>query len=173
MIGLKRGTVSLAKHYEEWAREFDKEKENLQKLVGDIALDIQHIGSTSIPNLSAKPIIDILMAVKSLSDVSKIQKTLEDNGYEYRENGTDNIQVLFAKGSEDNRTHYLHITELESKEWQNSIGFRDYMRTHPEEVKEYDALKRELAEKYPDNRGEYTASKKSYVEGVFKKARGE
>lgn len=173
MIGLKRGTVALSKHHDEWVEEFVKEKENLLKLVGDIALDIQHIGSTSIPNLSAKPIIDILMAVKSLSDVSKIRQILEDNGYEYRENGSDDIQVLFAKGSEDKRTHYLHITEIGSKEWQNSIGFRDYMRSHPEEVKKYEEIKLALASKYPDDRGEYTSGKKNYVEEVFKKARRE
>ena len=169
-IGLKRGTVALKKHQDEWAVAFEEEKENLKKLVGDIALNIQHTGSTSIPNLSAKPIIDILMAVHSLSEVSKIRAALEGAGYEYRENGSDDIQVLFAKGPEERRTHYLHITTLGSSEWKNSLAFRDYLRTHPEEMERYEALKQKLAAQYPDNRAMYTAGKKDYFEEVFKKA---
>jgi GrpB-like predicted nucleotidyltransferase (UPF0157 family) len=169
-IGLKRGAVILKKHHKEWAIAFEKERANLKKRVGDVALDIQHVGSTSIPNLSAKPIVDILMAVLSLSDVSKIRVTLENMGYEYRENGSDDMQVLFVKGSEEKRTHYLHITEFESSEWKNSIAFRDYLRTHPEEVQCYEKLKQELAAQYSDNRGLYTIGKKDYFENVFLKA---
>jgi GrpB-like predicted nucleotidyltransferase (UPF0157 family) len=169
-LGLKRGTVVLKKHHHEWAEAFEKEKAHLHELLRDIALDIQHTGSTSIPGLSAKPIIDILMAVRSLSDISKIQTTLEKAGYEYRENGSNDIQKLFVKGSEERRTHYLHITELGSTEWKNSLAFRDYLRSSPEETRRYEGLKLKLAAQYPDNRGMYTKGKKAFFEEIFEKA---
>jgi len=171
-VGLKRGTVALAKDHAAWVKIFEDEKRLLWALVGNIALDIQHVGSTSIPDLSAKPIIDMLMAVRSLSDVAKIKETLENTGYHYRENGSDAIQILFAKGPEEKRTHYLHITELNSSEWRNSLAFRDYLRMHPDEVKRYEELKQKLAEQYPNDRGSYSAGKKAYFEEVFKKAKG-
>lgn len=168
-IGLKRGTVVLEKHHEEWAREFKKEKKRLQKLLGETVLDIQHIGSTSIPNLSAKPIIDMLMGVRHFSDISKMQKVLENIGYEYRENGSSNVQVFFAKGPEKNRTHYLHITELGSSEWKNSIFFRNHLLLHSEEVKKYEKIKQKLAKQYSDKRDKYTSGKKDYIENILKK----
>jgi GrpB-like predicted nucleotidyltransferase (UPF0157 family) len=170
MIGLKRGTVTLEKHHGEWAAAFEAEKANLEQLAGDVALDIQHFGSTSIPGLAAKPIIDILMAVRSLRDVGKIRAALEGAGYEYRENGSDDVQILFAKGPEVKRTHYLHITALGSSGWQNPLAFRDYLRTHPDELRRYEELKQKLAERYSDHRAKYTAGKKDYVDAVVTRA---
>jgi GrpB-like predicted nucleotidyltransferase (UPF0157 family) len=170
MLGLKRGTVTLTKHHREWAAAFEEEKVNLEKLVGDVAVDIQHFGSTSIPDLSAKPVIDILMAVRSLRDVTKIRATLESAGYEYRDNGSDDMQVLFAKGPEVKRTHYLHVTALDSSGWKTPLAFRDYLRTHPDEVQRYEQLKQKLAARYSDNRAKYTAGKMDYFKEVFAKA---
>lgn len=70
-IGLKRGAVVLKKHHKEWSAAFDAEKANLEKLLGDIVLDIQHTGSTAVPGLLAKPLIDMTMAVRTLSDAEK------------------------------------------------------------------------------------------------------
>lgn len=166
-IGLKRGTVVLEKHHQEWAEAFELEKESLKNLLGDSVLDIQHIGSTSIAGLAAKPIIDMLMAVKSLDEVQSIRRPLESTGYEYRENGSNEDQILFVKGPEALRTHYLHITELDSSVWQNDLAFRNYLRSHPEAVTEYEKLKNELASKYADNRGEYTAGKDTFIKSVL------
>jgi GrpB-like predicted nucleotidyltransferase (UPF0157 family) len=132
-----------------------------------MSLWTSNFGSTSIPGLAAKPIVDILMAVRSLSEVIKIRPALESAGYEYRENGSDDVQILFAKGPEVKRTHYLHITALGSSGWQNPLAFRDYLRTHPDELRRYEELKQNLAERYSDHREQYTAGKKDYVdEGV-------
>ena len=171
MLGLKRETVILTKHHGEWAAAFEEEKSNLEKLVGDVAVDIQHFGSTAIPGLSAKPIIDILMAVRSLRDVGKIRAALERAGYEYRANGSDDTQVLFAKGPEVKRTHYLHITAFDSLGWRNPLAFRDYLRAHPEEAKRYEELKQKLAARHSNDRAKYTAGKKDYFEEIFSRAR--
>src|SRR5688572_26826738 len=106
-IGLKRGTVVLEKHHQEWSAAFEAEKKFLKNLLGGIVLDIQHIGSTSIPGLAAKPVIDILMAVKSLGEIQNMRSLLESVGYKYRENGSNEDQTLFVKGPEESRTHYL------------------------------------------------------------------
>jgi GrpB-like predicted nucleotidyltransferase (UPF0157 family) len=170
-IGLKRGTVILKKYHKEWARAFEAEKKNLQNLLGHVALDIQHIGSTAVPGLVAKPIIDILMAVKSLGDVSSLRPLLEKAGYEYRKNGSGNKQILFVKGPEELRTHYLHITELGGSVWQNDIAFRDYLRSHPKAVEEYQKIKEILASKYGDKREDYTAGKSEFIETILSQAR--
>lgn len=170
VIGLKRGTVILRKHHREWVDAFELERSNLKNLFGNTAIDIQHIGSTSIPGLVAKPIIDILMTVKSLSVVENIRPTLENVGYEYRGNGSDDRQILFAKGPEELRTHYLHITEHGSPVWNNDIAFRDYLRTHPETVSAYEKLKKKLATQYADKRGDYTAGKAEFIQSILKVA---
>jgi len=172
MIGLKRGTVALEKHNKGWAAAFEEEKANLEQLLSDVALDIQHFGSTSIPDLSAKAIIDVLMAIRSLRDVGKMRNILESAGYECRENGSDDMQVLFAKGPEVKRTHYLHITTQDSSVWKNALAFRDFLRTHPNELRRYEEIKQKLAERYPDNRMMYTAGKRDYVQEVLSKAPG-
>lgn len=166
-IGLKRGTVILEKHHQEWSEAFEAENESLKNLLGDLALDIQHVGSTSVPGLVAKPIIDMLMAVKSLEEVQSIRPLLENAGYEYRENGSDQDQVLFVKGPEELRTHYLHITKLGSSVWKNDLAFRDYLRSHPEAVAEYEKLKKELASKHADNRTEYTTGKDAFIKSIL------
>ncbi len=163
MIGLKRGTVKLLPHNRKWSEAFEKEKNFLIKEFDGLILDIQHIGSTSIPGIVAKPILDILMAVHSLSDVSKMRNKLESMGYEYRENGSDDIQILFVKGPEEKRTHYLHITEPGGSQWQNSIGFRDYLKKNPKKAKQYSNLKIKLARQYSQDRAKYTASKESFI----------
>ncbi len=170
VIGLKRGTVILKKHHQEWADAFELECNNLKSLLGDTALDIQHIGSTSVSGLAAKPIIDILMAVESLSTVDDIRPVLEKAGYEYRGNGSDDRQILFAKGPEELRTHYLHITEHGGPVWHNDIAFRDYLRTHPEAVDSYENLKEKLAIQYADKREDYTAGKAEFIQSILKVA---
>ena len=169
-VGLKRGTVILQKYHKEWAEAFGVEKESLKNLLGDTVLDIQHVGSTSVPGLAAKPIIDMLMAVKSLEEVQIMRTLLENAGYEYRENGSSEEQVLFVKGPEEMRTHYLHITELNSPVWQHDLAFRDYLRSHPETVAEYENLKNELMSKYADNRAEYTAGKDAFIKSILRLA---
>lgn len=169
-IGLKRGTVVLKKHHAEWTEAFEAEKEFLKKLLGNVVIDIQHIGSTAVFGLAAKPIIDMLMGVQSLSDVTHIHPLLENAGYEYRENGSDDTQVLFVKGPEELRTHYLHITEFESPVWNNDLAFRNYLRTHPNTAQEYEKLKERLASQYTESRKDYTTGKKEFIQSILNTA---
>ena len=170
-IGLRRGTVALAKYDPWWPQEFEREKRKLQQLLQAAVIDIQHVGSTSVPNLAAKPIIDVMVGIRSLSGVTRLRGKLERTGYEYRANGSDNTQVLFAKGAEERRTHYIHITEYRGSFWNDHLLFRDYMRGNPDEAGLYEQSKRVLAAQHATDREGYTAGKRAYIDIVVAKAK--
>lgn len=170
VLGVGRRMVFLKKRHKEWKEAFDTEKESLKKLLGGTVLDIQHIGSTAVPGLSAKPLLDMLMAVRSLSEVENIRPILEAHGYTYRENGPDGgVRRLFMKGPEESRTHHLHVTEHRSPFWKRSIALRDWLRLHPEDVKRYEILKGRLAEQYANDRESYTKGKHEFISAILTK----
>lgn len=173
MIGLSRGIVKLAPYTNQWKDEFNKEKNLLSSVVGDYVLAIEHVGSTSIKGLDSKPIIDIAMGVKSLNVVNNFRELLESIDYNYRGNGGIEGRVLFAEGSEELRTHYLHVEVINSNMWKNHIYFRDYLRLHSDYVNEYSKLKNELALKFADDRSAYTKEKDKFISMVLEKARAE
>ncbi len=139
-------------------------------MIGKYVLDIQHVGSTSIPEAKAKPIIDIAVGVKSLKNGEKCIKPLKQLGYEYKHSAGIKGRHFFAKGSEKNRTHYIHIVKLNGRFWKNCILFRDYLRKHKRAVKEYNELKEKLAKKYKNDRDTYAAQKDSFIQKIIKKA---
>lgn len=141
-IGLKRGTVKLVAHSRSWKNEFEKEKKGLKKQFGDIAIDIQHIGSTSIPHIKAKPIIDTGAGVKSLANLNKFKKLLKPLGYELIAEVSDlKDHLVFTKGKGQYRTHHLHIAKYKSKRWRDDLFFRDYLINHKIAAKQYEKLK--------------------------------
>ena len=168
-MGLKVGTVKLEKYDSKWKEMFKEEKQELEKIFGPLAIKIEHIGSTSIEGLSSKPIIDIAIALVKLEDFKKIKHNFEKEPYSIKEDSVQD-EILIRKGNEDNRTHFIHIMEIESKRYKDTIKFRDYMRTHSQAVKEYEELKEKLAKKYADNRKMYTNSKNEFIQSILKKA---
>ncbi len=171
MLGLEKGTVRLIPYTDEWGRLFEEEKSRLQAAVGKYVLDIQHVGSTSIPGMGAKPIIDIGIAVKNFEEASICIPPIEQLGYEYKgENGIPR-RHFFAKGNPT--THHIHITEIGSRDWNNQITFRDYLTQHPEIAKAYAELKMELAQRYPTDRESYLEGKAPFIERVLQLARAE
>jgi GrpB-like predicted nucleotidyltransferase (UPF0157 family) len=171
MVGLERGTVKLNPFTNEWERLFSEEKSRLQAAIGKYVLDIQHVGSTSIPGIVAKPIIDIAIAVKNFEKASVCIKSIEQLGYEYKgENGIPR-RHFFAKGNP--RTHHIHMNELGSREWNDQISFRNYLTLHLEVAKEYAELKMELARQYPTDRQAYLDNKDPFIERVIQLTRSE
>ena len=169
MLGLKRGIVRLEPHTEQWHALFTKEDNRLRVAIGEYVLAVEHVGSTAICGLSAKPIIDIAIAVQEIADASRCVTPLEQIGYEYR--GEQGIagRHLFAKG--DPRTHHLHMVELSSDLWVGYLLFRNYLRQHRETAEEYERLKRDLAQEHRKDREAYTEGKAAFIEGVLKAAR--
>jgi GrpB-like predicted nucleotidyltransferase (UPF0157 family) len=169
LIGLEPGVVKVIPYQSAWRRLYLKEEQLLHSAVGASVLEIQHVGSTAIPGLPAKPIIDIGIAVQSFEEGAACIQPIERLGYVYRgENGIPR-RHYFRKGSP--RTHHIHINEIASADWQNLILFRDYLLNHPEAVREYAALKLALAERYPQDREAYLSAKAPFIEKIIALAR--
>ena len=176
MLGLKRGTVALVPHEKAWEREAAKTAETLRGILGDAAADIQHVGSTAIPAIRAKPIVDIAVAARSFEEINEKQPELEARGF-YRCSWNDETQELFACGSYydgtgDKQTHFIHVVPADGTEWRNYLNFRDYLNAFPAEAKAYEALKLSLAAANPEDTGreKYTAGKHAFIRQILRKA---
>ena len=169
MIGLERGVVKLVSYTPEWKRLFEEEKARLQKAVGEHVLDIQPLGSTAIPGMIAKPIIDIGIAVEDFEEAAVCIKPIERLGYVYR--GEHGIPRRHYFVKEDPRTHHIHMVEINSREWHKMVLFRDYLIRHPESAQEYAALKAGLAEQFKIDREAYTDGKAPFIERVLRLTR--
>jgi GrpB-like predicted nucleotidyltransferase (UPF0157 family) len=169
MLGLESGVVRLSPYQPVWQRLFKEEKERLQQAVGPYVLDIQHVGSTSIPGLVAKPILDIAIAVCDFEAATICIEPIEGLGYVYRGEFGIPRRHYFAKG--EPRTHHLHMNEIDSVDYENQILFRDYLIRHPDVAQAYAALKLDLARRFPADRDAYLAGKAPFIEHVLALAR--
>ena len=177
MLGLQRGTVRLYPHETAWEAEAEHTIIMLQKLLGDDAKEIQHVGSTAVPTICAKPIIDIALAVNSFDDVMKHLPKLQAAGFYYRAQNNISGQKLFACGSfydgtGDLQTHFIHVVLTDSEQWRDYILFRDYLNQHADTAKAYESLKLSLAEAAPVDAGreQYLQGKKDFIAAVLRKA---
>jgi len=168
-------SVVVVDYDPQWPSQYEEEKERILDGIGDVAVAIEHIGSTAVPGLGAKPIIDIMVAVPVLADAERCIEPLQGVGYEYIPEYNDLIpeRRYFHKGSAEARTHHLHMVELVSDFWERQLLFRDCLRTHPEEAERYHQLKKELAAKFGADRDGYTEAKTSYIESVIARAPGQ
>ncbi|MDO4731878.1 MAG: GrpB family protein, partial [Clostridia bacterium] len=158
MIGLKRGTVELHEHDATWKIEADYTIMQLEQLLGNVIKNIQHVGSTSIPTIKAKPIIDIALAVDDFNDIIIRAQMLAENGFYYRPNVDIKNELLIAcgnyyEGAGDIQTHFIHVVLTDSMEWKNYINFRDYLNKNIDIAKQYENLKVSLALNNPIDSG--------------------
>jgi GrpB-like predicted nucleotidyltransferase (UPF0157 family) len=173
-----REDVALVPYDPNWPLLFQEEKEHLLTclpycLVGRI----EHFGSTAVPGLAAKPIIDMLVEVTSLEKAKlRIVPLLEGQGYEYfwRPTWGDDTPPFYAwfikRDSTGRRTHHIHMVERHFEHWDRLL-FRDYLKEHPEAAWEYQRMKMRLAEEYPKDRKAYTRGKTDFILGVMKQAK--
>jgi GrpB-like predicted nucleotidyltransferase (UPF0157 family) len=170
-LGMQRGVVKLSEHDESWHKIFLSEKEKLQEVLGDNVLGIEHIGSTAIDRIRAKPILDILVGVKVLGEPEEYSNDLQKLDYLFRTDYREKQQhIFFVKGPEENRTHYLKVTTFDSDFWKEHIIFRNFLNKNTEYAKKYEGLKIQLMEKYQGKRIPYTDGKKIFVEKILKLA---
>lgn len=170
MIGLKRGTVELEPHQKEWDKNAENTVRLLKQLLGDIALDIQHIGSTAICSIHAKPIIDIAVAVRDLNDILAYVEVLKQHNIIFRGEIVAG-ELLFIMGDNYMRTHHIHIVKWNGTQWNNYINFRDYLNAYPEKAMMYDACKQKLAMQFSNDRKSYTAGKEEIIQHLLAEAR--
>lgn len=163
--------VEVIPYQEEWKLLFEIEKKLLEDIFYPVKVDIHHIGSTSVPNLSAKPIIDILMAADSLETIERASSRIVAAGYEAKgENGIPGRRY-FQKSDENGiRKVHLHAYEQGSPELHRHLVFRDYLVEHPEEARKYEALKVKAAEKYEYDIESYIAEKSPLASELEQKA---
>lgn len=172
-MSLKRGIVVLEKYNSKWKEEYKKEEKLLKKVLANEIIEIHHIGSTSIEGLMAKPVIDILIVVKSLNKIPEIEKKLKPYNYENRGQQGVPDRYFFAKGNEDERSHYIHFVEPKSETYYNQIYFKKFLLDHPKYIKKYCTLKQKLAEKYATERSKYTAGKSEFITNIINLAKEE
>ncbi|MCK4397228.1 GrpB family protein [candidate division WOR-3 bacterium] len=168
-IGLEKGTLKLIPFSKNWKRLFNEEKRIFLDIIGDFILDIEHIGSTAIEGALAKPIIDILISLRRFEDGFTCVKPLENIGYEFRGEYGHPGRHYFVKGRQV-VTHHVHMFEKNHQDFEKYILFRDYLNSHPYYIRKYCHLKRELSEKYRNNRELYTESKTHFIDDIINKA---
>lgn len=178
MLGIKKGTVLLCDHEVAWEIEAKETIARLKGILGDVAKEIEHVGSTAIPSIKAKPIVDLAVAVDRFEDVLALEVPLREAGFYYRPNSKGlKDQILFACGSNydgtgDLQTHFIHVVLKNSMEWKNYINFRNYLNANPGAAKEYENLKIALFEQAPEDPGreKYTAGKHDFVTKTLRDA---
>jgi GrpB-like predicted nucleotidyltransferase (UPF0157 family) len=147
----------------DWPARFEQERAALAAAIGDWAVGgIHHVGSTSVPGLQSKPIIDILVGVRDLEDSRACFERLAGLGYLYAPYRSGEMH-WFCKPDPSRRTHHLHLVPSDSPRFRDELAFRDHLREHRDVAREYGALKRGLAQRYEHDREAYTDAKSEFI----------
>lgn len=158
-------TVKIVTYSAEWPHLFEVEKNLIANTLGDNLVDVYHIGSTAVPGLSAKPVIDIMPVVKDILKVTNAITAMEQLGYEYKGEYGIPFRRYFQKGG-TTRTHNVHIYEQGNPEIDRHLKFRDWMRTHEDDSDAYGRIKTELALKYHHDIMHYCLGKESFITDI-------
>lgn len=169
MEGVPRREIKLLPHNPAWDAEFLQTKAQLTDCLQDNIIDIQHVGSTAIPAICAKPILDVAVKLESIHDMDI--DALVSHGYDYRgaQGGNDHYHLFVLRNEHGLSLRHIHCYDKNEKEFDLLVGFRDYLNLHFDEAKKYEALKQKLSEKYADNRPAYTKGKEDFIRSVYAK----
>ena len=163
--------VEVAQYDPAWPRRFAEERDRIAAALGGTDAVIEHIGSTAVPGLPAKPVIDILVGVDDIERSGQAVAALIGLGYNYAPEVESDVpdQRYFYKGSP--HTHHVHMVGRSSRLFEDHLLFRDYLRAHPAAADEYARLKRGLAARFRDDRASYTRGKQTFFDTVVAAAR--
>jgi GrpB-like predicted nucleotidyltransferase (UPF0157 family) len=167
-LGLSQHQVKVVPYDPDWARLYTEESDRIRCGLGDQVLAIEHIGSTAVPGLDAKPIIDIAIGIRDFDEGFDLIPLMADLGYNFRGEVGVPRRHFFILGRP--RTHHAHMIELEGKGWEERIGFRDFLRSHPDKAKEYADLKRSLADQFPKDIASYSNGKGAFIDSILARA---
>lgn len=165
LLNLKNNKIVVATYNPNWPKLFEIEASKIKEALGTNCIAIHHIGSTAIPGLSAKPIIDILPVVRNIQEVDKVTKAMESLGYEAKGEYGIAFRRYFQK-DKDIRTHNVHVYQEADPEISRYLKFRDWMRSHPSDAESYGKLKSELAKKFPYDILQYCNGKDAFVASI-------
>ena len=172
MIGLKKGMVLMCEHHAEWEIKANIIIHKLKQVLGNYAIDIQHIGSTSIKTIKAKPIIDIAIGVNSFVNLDILLKPLLDIGV-YKSLGQpfEDIVLFSMDDNYGNRCVNIQVVVYGKEQWNKHILFRDYMNSHSDKASEYEKLKEEAAELFPNDVASYSNYKSKFISTCIQDAK--
>lgn len=162
--------VRIVEHDPAWSARFAEEAIRIEAAVAPyITGGIHHVGSTAVPGLAAKPIIDILVGVADLAAARECIHLLAPLDYVYAPYLPD-VMVWFCKPDPSRRTHHLHLVPTGSQRFVDELAFRDYLRSHPDSAADYEQLKRRLASQCENDREAYTRAKSPFIADVLARA---
>ena len=160
--------VIVLPYDEQWKHDFLQIKAEITNALGQLAIEIEHVGSTSVQGLSAKPIIDIDVVIKDYTGLENVISALGKIGYQHEGNlGIAGREAFKYDGKEHLRKHHLYVCPEDSPELKRHIAFRDYLQTHSDAVREYSRIKEEGAELYPDDIERYIEHKSPFIEKIY------
>ena len=160
--------VVVLPYDEQWKQDFLNIKAELTGALGQLALRIEHVGSTSVQGLSAKPIIDIDVVIKDYTLLGEVVCALEKIGYRHEGNlGIFGREAFKYDGKEHLRKHHLYVCPEDSPELKRHITFREYLQTHPDAMREYSRIKEEGAKLYPYDIEGYIEHKSTFIEKIY------
>jgi GrpB-like predicted nucleotidyltransferase (UPF0157 family) len=172
-----RAPVEICEYDTAWPAKFEKQKRDIMKAIGNKVAAIEHIGSTAVSGLAAKPIIDIMVGLHRLSDAEHCIEPLRRIGYEHVPELEAEIpdRRYFHKGPSNlpKKHYHLHMTQMHGEFWNVQILFRNYLRNHSDSADDYVRLKKDLAAKYRLNREAYNKAKTSFIKSIIARARNE
>jgi GrpB-like predicted nucleotidyltransferase (UPF0157 family) len=162
--------IQIVDHDPEWPAQADAEIRRIRDELGDVAPRLDHVGSTAVPGLAAKPIIDLQLSVASIEPVKTYREPLERLGYLFVPDPDSPDFHLFALPAERPRTHHLHVCESGSTHERRHLAVRDFLRANPEEAAAYEALKRDLVARDPEQRLAYIDGKETFMAALEARA---
>jgi GrpB-like predicted nucleotidyltransferase (UPF0157 family) len=163
--------IEIVAYDPQWPHAFDAERARIQAALGSLAVRIDHNGSTAVPGLSAKPVIDIQVSVARLQPLDAFASPLATLGYVHVSSADDSWCPFFHRPRDWPHTHHVHVVEAGGEEERRTLAFRDYLRAHPSAAREYEALKRRLAARHggsdAESREAYAAAKSSFIDRIL------
>lgn len=169
IVGLDKTQVALIPYQERWKTIYAEEERWLWKRLRGVATDIQHVGSTAVPGLCAKPIVDIGIAVRGDGAIQRVVERLVADGYvDGGDAGRDGGYLLVRESAPGVRTIHAHVVDEADEQWKYYLGFRDMLRRSAAMRTRYEALKKDMAEKHAKDRKAYTASKNDFIQSMLR-----
>jgi GrpB-like predicted nucleotidyltransferase (UPF0157 family) len=163
--------ITVVPYDARWPDLFREEADELAAIFGEEVVAIHHIGSTAIPGIHAKPIIDILVEVQDIESVDAFSQEMAERGYVPKGEFGIRRRRFFIKGTEESRTHHIHVFQTGDAEFERHLAFRDYLRAHPGEAQVYSHLKQELARTFAHDIESYVAGKDDLIKETERKAK--
>lgn len=160
--------IRLTEYNENWVRMYEEEAHLLKNIFGEEINKFEHFGSTAIPGMKAKPVIDMMCIVRDIEIIDGFNERMYSLGYDVAGEWGIPGRRLFRKGGEK-RTHHIHIYQFDNPQIQRHLIFRDFLRSHPDEVELYRNMKEELAQRFDDT-SFYSKAKKPFVQEVQNRA---